>query len=271
MKLRAIFNEDRARPVTSSRLIVLVVALAASPAWALNFFELEVYPATTEGKGLHEIELHTNYVPDGRKPSDEELSGDDFRRQGLFRTSIEYNYGLTDKIDAAAYTDLVWPDGEGPQYAGNRFRLRGSPFDKGRFPVDVGWYFEVEVPQKDAAKLELEFRPMLSRDFGRFTVDLNPGFELPTVTSERRTIEFNYGARLLYRLAPQIEPAVEFYGGIGEIRDSDPSREQEHYVSPMVFGRIAQGVYASGGLMFGITRSSDPVIMRFAIEYEFSL
>lgn len=257
--------------VSALLFTMLLLALIATPAAALNFFELEVYPATTEGEGLHEVESHTNYVPSGREPMEDELSGDVFRRQGLFRESIEYNYGLTDKIDAAAYLDLAWPNGEGPQYAGNRFRLRGALFDKGRFPVDLGWYFEVEVPQKDPAQLELEFRPILSRDFGRFSVDLNPSFELPTVTSERRTFEFNYGARVLYRFSPRIQPAVEFFGDIGQIRNVDPSKEQGHYVSPMLYARIAPGIYASGGLMFGLTRASDPVIMRFAIEYEFTL
>jgi hypothetical protein len=251
-------------------LVLVPLILAASPAAALNFFELEVYPATTEGQGLHEIETQMNYVPNGRKPTEEELEGEEFRRQGLFRQSIEYNYGLTDKIDAAAYLDLAWPNEEGPQYAGNRFRLRGGLFDKGRFPVDLGWYFEIEVPHNEESQLELEFRPILSRDFGRFSLDLNPSFELPTVTSERRTLEFNYGARLLYRYSPRVQPAVEFFGGIGQIRDVDPSQEQEHYVSPMLYARIAPGLYASGGLMFGLTRASDPVLLRVAVEYEFT-
>ena len=258
MKLKTIF------------IHIALLLLAAPPASALNFFELEVYPATTEGQGLHEIESHTTYVPSGRRPSDEELSGDEFRRQGLFRESLEYNYGLTDKIDAAAYLDLAWPNAGEPQYAGNRFRLRGALFDKGRFPVDLGWYFEVELPQKDPAQMELEFRPILSRDLGRFTIDLDPSFELPTVTSERRTVEFNYGARLLYRLAPRVQPAVEFFGGLGQIRALDPSRQQEHYVSPMLYTRIAPGLFAAGGLMFGLTRASDPVILRLVIEYEFT-
>jgi hypothetical protein len=251
--------------------VLLVLALPAAPARALNFFELEVYPATTEGQGLHEVEVHTNYVPDGRRPTEEELEGEEFRRQGLFRTSLEYNYGLTDKIDVAAYLDLAWPNGEGPQYAGNRFRARGALFDQGRFPVDLGWYFEVELPQMDPATLELEFRPIISRDFGRFSIDLNPSFELPTVTSERRTFEFNYGARILYRLSPSLEPAIEFYGGIGEIRDVDPVKEQEHYIFPMLFGRIAQGLKFGVGPGFGLTQASDPVILRFDIDYEFTL
>jgi hypothetical protein len=251
-------------------VVVAILVLAASPARALNFFELEVYPATTEGQGLHEIESHTTYVADGRDPSDEELSGEEYRRQGLFRESIEYNYGVTDKIDAAAYLDVAWPSAEGLEYAGSRFRLRGAFFDQGRFPVDLGWYFEVELPQKDPTTLELEFRPIVSRDFGDFTVDLDPIFELPTVTEERRTFEFNYGARILYRLSPNLQPAIEFFGDIGQIRQPDAWRDQEHYISPVLFGRLAQRLKVLMGLAFGLTRASDPVILRLGVEYEFT-
>src|SRR5262249_33570661 len=93
----------------------------------------------------------------------------------------------------------------------------------------------------------------------------------PTVTSEQRTIEFNYGARVLYRWSPRIQPGVEFFGDIGRIRDTDPSQEQEHYVSPMIYARLASGIYASGGLMFGLTRASDPVLIRFALDSGFPL
>jgi hypothetical protein len=249
---------------------LVLAALVASPAWALNFFELEVYPATTEGQGLHELESHTVFVANGRRPTEEETSGEEFRRHGLFRESLEYNYGLTDKIDVAAYLDLAWPNAGGPEYAGSRFRLRGALFDQGRLPVDLGWYFEIELPKKDPATLELEFRPIVSRDFGRFTIDVDPAFELPTVTSERRTFEFNYGARVLYRASPRLQPAVELFGDIGEIRRPDPSREQEHYVSPVLLGRLARGLKFLIGPAFGLTRASDPVILRLGIEYEFT-
>lgn len=257
-------------------LVCVTVAIGAvtRPAAALNFFELEVYPATTEGKGLNEIESHSTFVANGRTPTEEEKSGEDVRRHHLFRTSLEYNYGLTDKIDVAAYVDTLWASGKEPEYAGCRFRARGALFDKGRFPVDLGWYFEVEVPEPrlDDARLELEFRPILSRDFGRFTIDLDPSFELPTVTkSEPRTFEFNYGAHIVYRLNRFIQPAVEFFGDVGHIRDTDPSGQQEHYVFPMLFGRLGNGVNFQVGPGFGITPASDKVILRARVEYEFSL
>src|SRR5207245_1559435 len=119
--------------------------------------------------------------------------------------------------------------------------------------------------------LELEFRPIVSRDLGRFSVDLNPSFELPTVSRERRTLEFNYGARVYYRLSRDFVPGIEFFGDIGQIRRPDAAREQEHYVFPVLYGRLARGLKFVAGPGFGLTRASDPVLLKLGIEYEFTL
>jgi hypothetical protein len=252
-------------------VMLALLALPPGPAGALNFFELEVYPATTEGKGLHEVETLTTFVANGRRPGVEEIAGEEPRRHRLLRTSLEYNYGLTDKIDVAAYTDLQRTNGDELEYAGSRVRARGAFFDKGRYPVDLGWYVEAEMPHDAASDLELEFKPILSRDFGRLSLDLNPAFELPTVTSERRTLEFRYAARVYYRLSRNFIPSLEFFGDAGQIRRPTPSREQEHYVFPVVYGRLARGLKFVAGPGFGLTRGSDPVILRLGVEYEFTL
>ena len=125
-------------------IFVTVASLlsAAVPAPALNCFELEVYPATTEGQGLHEVENLTTFVAQGRRPNEKEAEGEEPRRHRLLRTTVEYNYGLTDKIDVAAYTDLERLNGDELEYAGSRVRARGGLFEKGRFPLDLGWYIE---------------------------------------------------------------------------------------------------------------------------------
>jgi hypothetical protein len=249
-------------------VFLLGALVAPGTASALNFFELEVYPATTEGKGLHEIENTTTFVANGRAGEGEEGEA---RRHRLLRTSVEYDYGLTDKVDLAAYVDVQRPNANDVEYAGMRFRARGAVWDKGRYPLDVGWYLEAEVPHDAESDLELEFRPIVSRDLGRFSVDLNPGFELPTVSEERRTLEFNYGARVYYRLSRNVVPGIEFYGDIGQIRDPTRSREQEHYVFPVLYGRLARGIKFVAGPGFGLTRGSDPVILKLGVEYEFTV
>ncbi len=98
---------------------------------------------------------------------------------------------------------------------------------------------------------------------------MNPAFELPTVASERRTFEFDYAARIYWRLWRALEPGVEFYGGIGQIRNVDPTREQEHYVFPVVYAQPAASWRLTLGPGFGLTRGSDPVLLKANVEYEF--
>ena len=126
------------------------------------------------------------------------------------------------------------------------------------------------MPHDQPSDLELEFRPLVSRDLGRFSLDLNPSFELPTVSEERRTLEFNYAARVYYRLSRTLQPAVEFFGGIGQIRDVESSQAQQHYVFPSLYGEVVRGLKFALGPGFGLTQASDQVIVKFVVEYEFT-
>src|SRR2546422_7438888 len=65
---------------------------AAVPAPALNFFELEVYPASTEGQGLHEVENLTTLVANGRRPNEEEADGEEPRDRKSTRLNSSHGY-----------------------------------------------------------------------------------------------------------------------------------------------------------------------------------
>src|SRR5438876_12298120 len=115
----------------------VVCGVVAAPALAFNFFELEVYPATTEGKGLHEVENITSFVANGRRPDEEEAAGETPRRHRLPRTSLEYDDMHTDKVDIPAYPDLDRPNGEDLACAQSRFLSLGPFAHWARFCTDV--------------------------------------------------------------------------------------------------------------------------------------
>src|SRR5262249_12907915 len=108
-------------------------------------WEFEVYPVQTLGKGVLEIESLNSVVADGHSEGGEGTSAGTFKSQGMWRTSLELTYGLTDKIEAAAYLNLAKPDGAWLQYAGSKFRLRGMFFEPGEFLFDLVWDVEVSV------------------------------------------------------------------------------------------------------------------------------
>ena len=235
-------------------------------------WEFEVYPVQTEGRGVLEIESLNSVVADGHSTGDAGTAAGTFKSQGMWRTSLEITYGITDKLEAAAYLNLAKPEGEPFQYAGSKFRLRGMFWDQGAHFVDLGWYAEMEVhqtPQFDDPKLELELRPIIEKDIGRVQLIAEPIFEKPLVGEDTSGgFEFGYIAAAYYSLWRELSPGVEFYGGIGLMSNPDPTNEQQHYVFPVLRGYLPFDLEYNFGVGIGLTRGSDQVITKFNIEFE---
>jgi hypothetical protein len=258
---------------TFALLITLAALVRPRPSAAqLDPWEFEVYPYQTLGRGMIELESLNSVAAKGHGSGDNGTSAGALPSQSMWRTAFELTYGLTDRIETAAYVNLAKPSGHGLQYAGAKFRLRGSLFDQGQLPIDLGWYIELEshrVPEFDDQKLELELRPIIQKDFGSFSVMLNPIFEKVLDGPDRhKGFEFGYAAGVYYRWMRTLSPGLEFYGGVGNIRHPDPSKEQQHYIFPVIRGALSHGIEYNIGAGFGLTPGSDPVIVKFNLELE---
>lgn len=245
--------------------------LAASAFAQVDPFEFEVYPYQTEGPGILEAESLNSFVPKGHHGEGGTSAGT-LPSDSMYRTALELEYGFTDKIEGAAYLNLAKGNGGSFQYAGSKYRLRGTLFEQGEMPVDMGWYAELEwwrTPEIDDQQLELELRPILEKDLGRWSFILNPKFEKVLAGPGRnKGFEFGYANKISWRLSPYFSPGLEFYGGSGLIDDSDPLRAQQHYIFPVVDMWLPDGVHINFGAGFGLTRGSDRVITKLNIEFE---
>jgi len=113
------------------RAIFFVAALllvASDAAAQVDPFEFEVYPYQTVGKGMVELESLNSFVPSGHSHGDAGTSSGDFASHAMYRTAFEFTYGLTDHLEGAAYLNLAHPNADSFQYAGSKFRLRGTLF-----------------------------------------------------------------------------------------------------------------------------------------------
>lgn len=256
-------------------LTTLLLAFFCSPrpaAAQLDPWEFEVYPYATLGRGMAEIEMDNAVVARGHSQEGGTAAGT-FPSRGTWYNQYEFTYGLTDRIEAAAYLTLAQPSGHGLWYSGSKFRLRGRLFDQDVLPVDLGWYAELEwhkTPQFDANELELELRPIIEKDWGPFSLVLNPKFEKAIFVGPDRNkgFEFGYVNGIYYRYRRYLSPGVEFYGAIGKIDDSDPLHSQQHYVFPVLWGELPRGFEYSVGPGIGLTRGSDQVVVKFNLELE---
>ena len=185
----------------------------------LDPWEFEVYPYATESRGGIEMETDNAVVANGHSQAATEPRQGPFPAKGCGTTQDELTYGLTDRIEAAAYLLVAQPGGHGFWWAATKYRLRGRLFDEDVLPVNLGWYAELEwhkTPQFDDADLELELRADHRERLRAHFPDTQSGFR---EGSRRATairglrIRLSHGA--YYRWMRYLSPGVEFYGGAG--------------------------------------------------------
>jgi hypothetical protein len=235
-------------------------------------WEFEVYPYQTTGRGMMEVETQNAVVSSGHADGGEGTANGTIASDRLWYNAYEVSYGLTDRIEAAAYLNLAQPNGGGLRWAGDNVRLRGRLLDEGVLPVDLGWYAELEfhkVPQFDNASRELELRPIIEKDVGPLNFMLNPKFEKVLAgEGHDQGFEFGYAAGVQYRLSRHLSPGLEFYGGTGLVDQADPASSQQHYIFPTIWGELPHGLEYNFGVGYGLTRGSDRVIFKFNLELE---
>jgi len=253
-------------------LLVYVLALAQSAAAQVDPWEFEVYPYATLSRGGFELETDNAVVAKGHSTGPNGTARGTFKSQGMWYNQYEFTYGFTDRIEAAIYLTLAHPSAKQFWYAGSKYRMRGRLFDQGELPIDLGWYAEIEwhkTPQFDDSGLELELRPILEKDLARFSIIADPKFEKSLVgAGHNQGFEFGYATGVYYSWRPHLSPAIEFYGGIGLLDDSDPLARQQHYIFPVLWGHLPHGIEYNVGPGFGLTRGSDRVIVKFNLELE---
>src|ERR1700726_4591534 len=125
-RMKRIMLKDCLRLIAWGSLAALTVLISSRHANAqVDPWEFEVYPYTTEGRGVAEIDTDNAVVPNGHSEGGNGTAAGKFRSQGMWYHEFELTYGLTDRIEAAAYLTLALPSGGGYQYAGSKYRMRG--------------------------------------------------------------------------------------------------------------------------------------------------
>ncbi len=240
--------------------------LGSGSAYALNYFELEVYPYQTASQGEVELENFTTYT---RRGTQEPSAPDD--NKGLIRNSLEATYGITDKTEVAGYVDYSRARGDGDwDLKGSRVHVRTRFAEKGELPVDLGLYAEAEFPRKDENDVEFELRGIAEKDLGLWTLTLNPIFEKVVKGVEKEEgWEFQYAASIIYRLDKRWSPRLDFFGDFGPMRDFEGRDEQKHLISPAVDVHFGHGLSASFGVAFGQTKATEQQLVRARVEWEF--
>jgi hypothetical protein len=242
-----------------------------TPVWAdVDPFEFQVYGYQTQGKGNLDPELLSSYIVSGHAQGQGGTSPT-YASQNMMRYALEFEYGVTDKIDFAYYLNLAKPDAQDFQYAGSKFRFRGRFAEAGELPIDFGWYSEVEwwSSKFDNDQVEGEFMLNMQKNIGNWTFIVNaPDIEKVFVGDNRKEVfEVGYRGEASYQMSDVTRLGLQVFGAPGQVTDITPIGQQQHYLVPTVHTVLFDAFRSSLGLGFGLTQGSDLFFLKANIHF----
>ena len=151
----------------------------------------------------------------------------------------------------------------------NKFQLT----ETGKYPVDLGFIFEFELPHDRSEGNEFLFGPLFQTDFDRIQVNFNPLLTNVSRSTEENGTYLSYQWQVKFRWKDALDFGAQGFGDLGKWNHVDPTDEQHHRLGPALFGKYGPGgrqaIVWNAALLFGLTKAAADYNFRMQAEYEF--
>lgn len=236
-----------------------VSLLSAPPEAAARGFK--VYGVQTPARGDLDGVYWADYVAAGGKDS----------ADGLWRHTVEMDYSFSERWTIGVFGDFEDSKDGSLRYAQARFLVRTKVLDVSPSGAGLAFHAVYDFPENWYRSYEqVEVRMIFEQFFGIWNVRLNPIFEKktsgPDVTDG---LSFAYAAGAYRPVSPDVSAGLELHGGIGEIRDRDPTPKQRHYVVPTIRWKVNKRLSWEVGAAIGYTQEADDFTLKSLLEYRF--
>jgi hypothetical protein len=248
--------------------LVVLSGIWANPSQARDF---KVYGYATPHEGEVELVYWVDYFVKGNGDYTY-LDGKIVDKDGLWRHTVEIEYGVTDRWTLAYYADFEQPSGEDFKYVQSRgVFLRYRLFEPGQRFFDPAIYLEYYLPEHDYRDNEhLESRIILEKNIGPLQVRLNPILDKNLSGSDvDEGMEFEYAMGVYLKTLEALKLGLEFFGEMGEIGNFKKLDDQEHFIFPTLKMDLPMHLEAETGVGFGLTDQSDDLVIKGIFSYAY--
>lgn len=260
----------RARSVTCAFVSFAVVSLA-SPARAVDPFEIQVYDGTANARHAFGLELHTNAVVRGLTAT--EPSNPEFPQNHQTHFTLEPSFGLTDFWELGAYLQGALRADGTFDYAGVKLRSKFVTPPKWHPHVRLGVNLEVSLlPEHyDRDEWGAELRPILAWENDDWLFSLNPIVDASLAgPGSKDGPSLQPAAMALYQWKDKASLGFEYYANLGAFAAGfSPIDKEEHYVYEVVNVLSIRHVELNIGFGQGLTDASNRFVAKLILGYSF--
>jgi len=215
------------------------------------------------------VELHSNFTVQGSKAV---VNGVLPTNHALHET-IEITQGWNGWFETGFYIFTSAQSGNGWDWVGDHIRPRLRVPEKWHWPVGVSLSSEIGYQRRQFAEdtWTCEIRPIIDKKAGRWYLSFNP-----TIDKSLHGLNagqgwgFSPNAKVSYDFSKAISAGLEYYGALGPIGNPDPLADQQQQIFPSVDLNLAPQWEVNFGVGWGLTRSTDHLIVKAIVGRRFS-
>ena len=223
--------------------------------------EIQVYTGEIAKVGQWTIQFHNNYAINGRNEPD--FEGGIIPNHALNGTP-EIAYGITEWWEIGFYAPYaVDQHGQVLSNAGKIRQLFVTPNAAQRsFFYGVNFEFSYATQRFSQTQWNLEIRPIVGFRSGPYEFIINPIVDVGFGDNCEAT--FAPAARFARKFGENLALGVEYYTGLGPIRDIVPFNEQQHNIYAVVDFKVGRWD-VNAGIGYGLAGGSDRVMAKLII------
>lgn len=252
-----------------SLLSLLGLAILSLPMRAQDNYEIQVYGVDTVAPRTTMVEFHTNFTAEG---SQTVLNGVRPTEHAVHET-IEITQGWNDWFETGFYIFTSLQSGDGWDWVGDHIRPRFRVPEKWRWPVGISISNEIGY-QRAAFSGDTwtwEVRPIIDKKIGPWYLSFNPTFDksLHGLSVPQGWV-FSPNAKVSYDFTKVVAGGFEYYGSVGPVGNPDPLANQQQQIFPAVDLNVSPDWEINFGVGWGLTHSTDHLIIKGIIGRRFS-
>jgi hypothetical protein len=272
LSVRDAKTRRRVRVFRSTFTLILPVALVCilwleGSAFAIDFYEIQIYPTETTPERVLQLELHSNSVTTATG----KLAHNQLNPYQVHET-LEATYGVTPHIEIGQYFATAKLSNGDYEYAGSRTKVHFGVAQSDSWPLQIGGNIELDYMRRAAEDnpLTLELRPIVEKRIGGLLLIANLAFEKPfRGPGTHKGMTFAPSGEISYDLFPWVSPALEYYGDMGAVEHLPAADLQQHFLVPALNLHLMPKLELNLGVGFGLTRASNGVFLKSIVGWSF--
>ncbi len=262
-------NAQKLIALLLTALVVVALALAAPRAVrGQDNYEIQVYSYDTVPPHHTMVELHSNFTAEGSTTTTDGVAPTNHAEH----ETIEITRGITSWFETGFYIFTSARSGDGWDWVGDHIRPRVRVPESWHWPVGVSLSNEIGYTRRKFSPdtWTWEIRPVIDKKMGPWYWSFNPTFDRSFHgESVPKGVEFSPNFKLSYDFTKKVTGGFEYYGSLGPVTGFDPLKDQEQQLFPTLDLNLGPRWELNLGVGVGMTRSTDHMILKCILGYQF--